>query len=166
MLWKSLAFAPMQPHFGWEVGSIFLGHSKEKREVFSLWDVLSWSYRTLFRTGVAEAHTAVPEVRIWVLHKDSLPRTSFLDAGWSQDISLISLRFMTHDGHDYFHEIACWWLVLCWFASYQQPNCSAYLFPHCMDFLKCSEKQLLVQPATRGNCPWVNLWDRQSDKYH
>lgn len=48
-----------------------------------------------------------PEVRIGVPHKGSLPRMSFLDAGWSQDISLITPRFMIHDGHYYFHEIAC-----------------------------------------------------------
>lgn len=41
-----------------------------------------------------------PEVRIWSF-------LSFLDAGWSLDISLITSRFMTHDGHYYFHEIAC-----------------------------------------------------------
>lgn len=140
---------------------------KEKGEVFTLWDAFCCAVMGHHFSLEQQRHRLLcPEVRIWVPHKGSLPRTFFLDAGRSQDISLITPRFMTHDGHYYFQETDCWWLVLCWFASFHQPHCSAYLFPHCMDFLKCSEKQLLVQPVTRGNCPRVNLWDRLNDKYH
>lgn len=41
MLWKSLAFAAMQPHFGWEVGSVFLRHSVRRRGRFSVYETHS-----------------------------------------------------------------------------------------------------------------------------
>lgn len=38
MLWKSLSFAAMQLHFGWEVGSMFLRHSVRRRGRFSVYE--------------------------------------------------------------------------------------------------------------------------------